>query len=651
MMTASLSLFTSTAAAANARHLSGIISKVDFSALEQVLSDPAQELGQIVVSGYASPDGTYTTNSRIARARANHLKNYLVSHYGLSSSMITVQTVNEDWQGVEDFIETSTDDQLPDRVAMLEVIRSNSTPDAKERTLRSSFPAGYRYLSQNCFPQLRRAAYSLDCTKKDEEPVAAYDEFNQESQEFGTNQESDFEFRTNRELTSEADNTADINNVYAEADNGISEFDNTNVEGEEKPVRQYAENTVPVEGLTVLRGSSQSSQKVQNDSLEVTETLVTDTVQGDALVSFLINETEMRSDLNSNKRDLDRISAILDNLLTNSNIRLQRVIISGYASPDGPYTRNVKLAEGRMAILKSFVKDRYNVPEELLMTKAVPEDWEGLERLVAAASIQDLPHRDAILSIIASNRKLDVKERLIRGYVKDFEYLKVYILPKLRRSEYYIQYYQDCRYTSSRLIHKPKPAEVVEPETVEEKKPFYLAARTNLLYDAALVPNIGLEFYLGKRWTLNADWFYTWLYSDSRHRYWQGYGGYLGLRKYFGAAAAENPLSGHHLGLYGLMLTYDVEWGGRGYQSPDWGFGGGLEYGYSLPIARRFNLDFSLGVGYQGGEYKEYLPLDGHYVWQSTHKRHWIGPTKAEISLKWLIGRGNYHKKYDKSVN
>jgi|GEM_PF-6135277 len=39
--------------------------------------------------------------------------------------------------------------------------------------------------------------------------------------------------------------------------------------------------------------------------------------------------------------------------------------------------------------------------------------------------------------------------------------------------------------------------------------------------------------------------------------------------------------------------------------------------------------------------YKEYLPQDGHYVWQSTKRRHWIGPTKAEISLVWLIGRGN----------
>jgi hypothetical protein len=46
-----------------------------------------------------------------------------------------------------------------------------------------------------------------------------------------------------------------------------------------------------------------------------------------------------------------------------------------------------------------------------------------------------------------------------------------------------------------------------------------LSISTNLLYDAALIPNIGLEVSLGKKWTVGADWFYTWFSSDSRHRY------------------------------------------------------------------------------------------------------------------------------------
>ena len=172
-----------------------------------------------------------------------------------------------------------------------------------------------------------------------------------------------------------------------------------------------------------------------------------------------------------------------------------------------------------------------------------------------------------------------------------------------------------------------------------------VALKTNLLYDAVLIPNAGVEVNLGRQWTVGLDGFYTWFSSDSRHRYWQGYGGYLTLRRYFGSCDSSswicNPrLTGHHIGVYALGLTYDVEWGGRGYQADRFGFGGGVEYGYSLPIGRKLCLDFSLGIGFQDGEYKEYDPVDDHYVWQATNKRHWFGPTKAEVSLKWLLGKG-----------
>lgn len=182
----------------------------------------------------------------------------------------------------------------------------------------------------------------------------------------------------------------------------------------------------------------------------------------------------------------------------------------------------------------------------------------------------------------------------------------------------------------------------------------WLALKTNMLYDVCLIPNIGAEFNLGKRWTITFDWFYTWFSADNRHRYWQGYGGYLGVRKYFGSSKSnQNTLPhregrggssfprGHHLGLYTLGMTYDVEWGGKGYQAARFGFGAGVEYGYSMRIGRRLNLDLSIGVGFQDGEYKEYVPSHdhwNHYIWLSTHKRHWWGPTKAEVSLVWVIG-------------
>lgn len=167
-----------------------------------------------------------------------------------------------------------------------------------------------------------------------------------------------------------------------------------------------------------------------------------------------------------------------------------------------------------------------------------------------------------------------------------------------------------------------------------------VALRSNLMYDAFLLPNIGIEVGLPKNFTIGADWFGTWIHSNKHHIYWQGYGGYLTLRYYFGKQAAECPFTGHHVGIYGSCLTHDIEFGGKGYQADKFGFGGGVEYGYSLPIARSLCMDFNLGIGFQGGKYKTYQPAKdgtGHYVWLSTHRRRWWGPTKVEVSLKWLI--------------
>ena len=201
----------------------------------------------------------------------------------------------------------------------------------------------------------------------------------------------------------------------------------------------------------------------------------------------------------------------------------------------------------------------------------------------------------------------------------------------------------------------PEPEPVIEPEPEPEPecKPFYMSVQTNALYLLGIIPNVGVEFYLGKNWSIDANWQYSWWKRDSKEWYWRTYGGDLAIRKWFGKKANEKPLTGHHLGIYGQIITYDFEWGGRGY------IGGrpgetlwdklnsavGLEYGYSLPIAKRMNLDFNLGVGYHWGEYSEYLPIDGHYVWQATKKRRYIGPTKAEISLVWLIGCSNVNAK------
>lgn len=182
---------------------------------------------------------------------------------------------------------------------------------------------------------------------------------------------------------------------------------------------------------------------------------------------------------------------------------------------------------------------------------------------------------------------------------------------------------------------------------------FCMSARTNMLYDALALPNIGVEFYLGKNITIGANWMYGWWSRPKSHRYWRAYGGEINVGYWFGREAVNKPLTGHHAGLYAGAYIYDFEFGGKGELGgtpgkPIWhnpSYMVGVSYGYSLPIARRLNIDFTAGVGYFGGKYYEYRPVDNHYVWTRTKRRNWLGPTKLEVTLVWLIGHDNFNKR------
>ena len=333
-------------------------------------------------------------------------------------------------------------------------------------------------------------------------------------------------------------------------------------------------------------------------------------------------------------------------------LRLERLVYVGGASPEGSVAINRRLSEERARALFGYLARYVSLPDSMTASEFVGRDWEGLLRL--AEQDERVPFRAEALALLQEicrekgDDSLDPLGRLqrLRGG-EPYHYMYRELFPALRRSQVEFRY----RAVEPLVVHDTlwlrdtvwlHDTVYVEVKTeVPVRRPFYMSLHTNMLYDLALVPNGGVEFYLGRGWSVAGNWMYAWWKSDRKHNYWRIYGGDLAVRKYFGRLAKEKPLTGHHAGVYGGIVTYDFELGGRGYLGDRWSWHAGVEYGYALPIARRLNLDFSLGLGYLGGEYKEYLPIDDCYVWQATKRRRWFGPTKAGIALVWLIGHRN----------
>lgn len=168
-----------------------------------------------------------------------------------------------------------------------------------------------------------------------------------------------------------------------------------------------------------------------------------------------------------------------------------------------------------------------------------------------------------------------------------------------------------------------------------------------MLHDAALIPDLSIEFPIGRNWSVSAGWAYAWWSRNRKHDYWRYSGGNAAVRSWFGKTHLERGrLSGHHIGITGSVFTFDFEAGGRGYLGGYPGgkltdkacWSAGVEYGYSLPITEHLNIDFSAAAGYIGGKYWKYRPEDGCYVTDGESALRFVGPVNAGITLVWIIG-------------
>lgn len=399
-------------------------------------------------------------------------------------------------------------------------------------------------------------------------------------------------------------------------------------------------------------------------------------VKDSVKIFFRQGKINLDPTLSDNQWALNRIADTLRSNYADSACQLRKILVVGAASPEGSPGINRWLSEKRADVLFNHLSQYATLPDSLKSSRFIGPDWMGLLKLAKHDPL--LPFREETLSLLSqiageteagigtqSNRQGNQLERIrtLRGGIP-YQYMYKKYFPSLRASQLFLWYNRvykplipsampkweivklsvDTTITSDSIHIGPILIEPGQP-----RKLHYVALRTNMLYDALLMPNIGCEMYLGKSWSVAANWLYGWWKTDRRHWYWRAYGGDIAVRKWLGKAAEEKPLTGQHIGIYAQIFTYDFAWGGRGYMGGKPGgtiwnkmnHAMGAEYGYSLPIARKLNIDFSLGMGYWGGIYHEYKPRNHYYVWQATKERHWIGPTKLEVSLVWLLGHGN----------
>lgn len=169
--------------------------------------------------------------------------------------------------------------------------------------------------------------------------------------------------------------------------------------------------------------------------------------------------------------------------------------------------------------------------------------------------------------------------------------------------------------------------------------PPVLSIKTNLLYDATTTFNLGVEFKVGPRYTLDLSTNYNpWTFSDNKKlkhilvqpelRYW-----------------LCEPFYGHFFGFHGIYSHYNVgnidlpldiypSLKDSRYQGNL--YGAGFSYGYQWLLSPRWSVEATIGFGYIYADYKRYdYKCCGEF--RQNGRKHYIGPTKAGLSLIYII--------------
>lgn len=355
--------------------------------------------------------------------------------------------------------------------------------------------------------------------------------------------------------------------------------------------------------------------------------------------------------------NLKRFSERLDSLVMTDS--LGKIEVIGYASIDGAEDLNDRLALGRANAVKGWLIEK--IPTYALSDMSLfsyGRDWMLLRQLVIDDT--EVPSRDNAIDIIESISDGDSKVRKLRKLANGatWRYLEKYIFPFMRVATVNIEYFkreQDKEIDNSvaeevptlGLYNEVKPAtagveeitdmteatEMVR-ETVDCGKcgTQRLAIKTNMLYDAALMPSLEVEYKFNDRWSVGLEGSIAWWDNDSRHKYYRIMTFSPEVRYHF---HSDKPWHGHYIGLFAGGGRYDLENGARGYI----GNGGymGVSYNYMWNVSKYFSLELGLGVGGMYTKYREYIPKDGKYVYQRTNQMWYGGPLRVKFALVWRL--------------
>lgn len=171
-----------------------------------------------------------------------------------------------------------------------------------------------------------------------------------------------------------------------------------------------------------------------------------------------------------------------------------------------------------------------------------------------------------------------------------------------------------------------------------------VVVKTNLLYDITATANLGIEFKVAPKWTVDISGnLNAWTFSDNKKwKHWvlQPEARYWLCERFNGHFVGAHIVGGiYNMGNWNTDFTFlGTDFGQlKEHRYEGWLVGAGIAYGYHWMLGRHWSVEAEIGIGYVYTQADKYeCPRCGEQL-ENNKPHHYVGPTKAAVNLIYVF--------------
>lgn len=381
-------------------------------------------------------------------------------------------------------------------------------------------------------------------------------------------------------------------------------------------------------------------------------------VREEMRIHFRASKTYIDKSYMNNDSALQQIVEWAEKRQRDSMVDVVSVAFYGACSPEGSVSFNHYLSSTRLSRLENYVRQRVNIPEDIIVRNDHYIAWEELEKMVEESNIEN---KDEILAILRSENtstgeQLDSRIRALKNMDNGktwnmllnryFAHMRnAYMVIVTQKSEL-AERLEELRTPMplTKLLSDQnvdiKPTSIIPAVVAAATQSHYMYVKTNLVGLALLNANVGVEFDLGNYLSLNIPVSYSAINYFTPTIKFRNFSVQPELRVW-PMKNNDGLFVGAHMGFAYYNFAFNGDWRYQDHNGTSPTLGGGLSLGYRMPISRDKNwkLEFAVGAGVYPLHYDVFYNLKNvkEGTLYETRNGNYIGLDNVTIGISYRI--------------